>query len=214
VIIDWLRRHWKLNLGVVLIVICLTLWITATSDHCLSKFILKYFSSWSVALGAAAAIILALAAFESIMENRRIRTEDRKRESELRLFDENRHSLEEICNWAENGIAALTPTGVSSSLDFMKMRNTLSIIAAKNISIMDDARSLPSDKLGRELIKIVDKAASDLNEFTGLLNGKKKSIAIEEPEYPSKRDSLKKSFETVIEVASKLKVALKEQIMK
>ena len=211
-IVNWLRKHWKLALGVILLVICLTLWITATSEHWLSKFILKYFSSWSVALSAAAAIILAVAAFESIMENRRIRAEDRKRESELRLFDESRRSLEEICNWAEKGTATLTPAGASSSLDIMDMQDELRTIAAKNISVMDDARSLPNDKLGQELIKKVDKAAFELQEFITFLNSKKQSAAME-PEYAPKRDSLKKSFENVIEVASKLKVALKDQIM-
>lgn len=210
-IVNWLRKHWKLTLGVILLVICLTLWITATSDHWLSKFILKYFNSWSIALSAAATIILAVAAFESIMENRRIRAEERKRESELRLFDENRRSLEEICNWAEKGIAALTSAGASSSLDIMDMQDTLPTIAAKNISIMDDARSLPSDKLGKELIKKVDNAAFDLQEFISFLNSKKQSAA-KEPEYAPKRDYLKKSFENVIEVASKLKVALKTKL--
>lgn len=212
-IIDRLKKHWKLALGVIFLVICLTLWITATSDHWLSKFILKYFSSWSVALGAAAAIILAVAAFESIMENRRIRAEDRKLESELRLFNENRRSLEEICNWAEKGIAALTPVGALSSLDIMEMQDTLPTIAAMNISIMDDARSLPRDKLSDELVKKADKAASDLKEFISFLDKKKQSAA-REPEYAPKRDSLKKAFESVIEVASKLKVALKDQIIK
>lgn len=212
-IINWLRQHWKLTLVVVFLITCLTLWITATSDHWLSKFILKYFDSWSVALGAAAAVILAVAAFESIMENRRIRAADRKRETELRLLDENRRSLEEICNWAEKGIAALTSSGASSSLDILEMQDVLPTIAAKNISIMDDARSLPSDKLGKELIKNVDKAASELKEVISFLDLKKQSAALE-PEYTPKRDSLKKSFTKVIEVASKLKVALKNQIMK
>ena len=207
-IVNWLRKHWKITLGVILVFICLTLWITATSDHRLSKFILKYFNSWSIALSAVATIILAVAAFESIMENRRIRAEERKREFELRLFDENRRSLEEIRDWAEKGIAALTSAGASSSMDIMEMQDTLPTIAAKNISIMDDARNLPSDKFGKELIKKVDKAAFNLQEFISLLNSKKQSAAME-PEYASKRDCLKKSFEKVIEVASKLKVHLR-----
>lgn len=212
-IIDWLRKHWKLALGVVLLVICLTLWITATSDHWLSKFILRYFSSWSVALSAAAAVILAVVAFESIMENRRIRAEDRERESELRLFNESRRSIEEICNWAEKGIAALTPAGAASSLDIMEMQDILPTIAAMNVSIMDDARSLPHDKLRKELIRKVDKAAFDIEEFISFLDKKKQSAPLE-PEYTPKRDSLKESLEKVIEVASKLKVALKDQIIK
>ncbi len=147
------------------------------------------------------------------MENRRIRAEDRERESELRLFDESRRSLEEICNWAEKGTATLTPTGASSSLDIMDMQDVLRTIAAKNISIMDDARSLPNDKLCHELIVKVDKAAYDLKDFISFLDLKKQSASLEQ-DYAPKRDSLKKSFENVIEVASKLKVALKEQLMK
>ena len=93
------------------------------------------------------------------------------------------------------------------------MEDTLPTIAAKNISIMDDARGLPNDKLRIELIKKVDKVVFDLQEFIKFLDLKKQSAAME-PEYVPKRENLKKSFEKVIEVASKLKVALKDQIMK
>lgn len=92
----WLIRYWKLlvaiALFILLVIIGSTIWITITSDHWFSKLILKYFNSWSTALGAAAMVTLAIVAFASIIENRRIRAEERETDSK-------RKTLDGIVNW-------------------------------------------------------------------------------------------------------------------
>lgn len=106
---DWLIKHWKLLVAIALfilfVIIGSTIWITITSDHWFSKLILKYFDSWSIALGAAATVTLAIVAFASIMENRRVRDEDKE-------WDFRRRTLDEIVSWVtEARRCCIPPSG-------------------------------------------------------------------------------------------------------
>ncbi len=72
---------------VALIVLGIGIGISATRDNPLSKFILEFFNDWSIALGAGATVILALVAFRSLAENRRMVKEERQRDRLIRETD-------------------------------------------------------------------------------------------------------------------------------
>ena len=92
----WFRRHWYWAV-IAVIIITAGILTSVFSSYWLCEYILKFFKDWSVALSAGAAIILALAAFWSIRENRRIRYEDRKLNFSLRLLDE-------VRDWAREAV--------------------------------------------------------------------------------------------------------------
>lgn len=63
-----------------LIIIGLAVWVSATSGHQISSFILKFFNDWSTALAAGATLLVAIIAFLSFSEGRRHRNEQMKDE--------------------------------------------------------------------------------------------------------------------------------------
>ncbi len=65
VMLNWLRRHWRWVVAAILIVIACAL-VSAFRSHEVGERILTFFDDWSVALGAGAAVILAVAAFKTI----------------------------------------------------------------------------------------------------------------------------------------------------
>jgi len=96
----WFRRYWYwLLIAVIILIVGIFISIFRTS--CVSTLILNFFDDWSVALGAGAAVILAVTAFRTIKEaNKR---EERRRQDELER--EKRESIDrdlrEIIDWAE-----------------------------------------------------------------------------------------------------------------
>ena len=92
----WLSRYKYWVLAAVTIVTAGAL-ISVFSSYWLCQHILKFFGDWSVALSAGATVILAVAAFKSIKETRRIREEDRELNFKLRLLDE-------VRDWAREAV--------------------------------------------------------------------------------------------------------------
>ena len=68
-LISWLGRHWRITLVSCTIIIGLAIWITATSEHFISKFIIEFLATWAPVFGTVAVIILAVATFSEIRES-------------------------------------------------------------------------------------------------------------------------------------------------
>jgi hypothetical protein len=94
-IYDWVTGHRKLILLVAVFFVLITFIISANSDNPLCRFILDYFDSWSQVFRTLGTLFLALIAYIGIMEERRIREEERD-------LNHKRRSLNEIINWAGN----------------------------------------------------------------------------------------------------------------
>ena len=95
-VVNWFRRHWRINLIACLVVVGLAIWITATSEHFVSTFIIKFLVTWSPAFGAAALVLLAIATVAEISESRQARIMSRKE-----------RALHSLYNWAFASKAAV-----------------------------------------------------------------------------------------------------------
>ena len=77
-LINWLGRHWRITLVSCLVTIGLAIWITATSEHFISEFIIEFLVTWAPVFSTVAVVILAIATFSEIKESRRVRSISRK----------------------------------------------------------------------------------------------------------------------------------------
>ena len=151
--LEWLigNRRWVITAGVILI--ALTVLISVTSENLVSKSILDYFKSWSIVLGTGAAVILAYIAYMSILENRRIRNEDRKLNFRLRLLDE-------VRDWAREAVKlGLLYNSAKNESEMAQMRNMIHDVAKTT-----DAANISAEVFGNELIDPVNRALKVLTK--------------------------------------------------
>lgn len=178
---DSARKYVLLGTGTFLAFAILTVGISAKfnlSNITASpyKFIEDYFDHWSALLSACVTAILAIIAFWSIMENRRIRLEDRHLESE-------RRALSEVIQWAsELQTQILLFPADSISLSDIRLR-TMGLIWRSH------SAALAAGVLGKEF---QDKTNELVDGCKTLLN--LASIALKDPE---KEDTPEKVGEVV-----------------
>ncbi len=164
--------------------------------QCAAKQIFNYFRDWSVVLSATVTLLLAMAAFGAIAENRRIRLED----IDLSSI---KHSLEEILRWCEEAHASLTTTNIYEVQgEQRQMIMKLSMISARTPRIREY-----SEWLGDELPVLVGNAIKSLHLFTEVLKNDVDRILTDSDEDPSSsfidsRDKLRESLEGVLSNAS------------
>jgi hypothetical protein len=94
----WFSRYWYWFV-IAAVIIAAGALISVFRSNPFCESIITFFDDWSVALSAGAAVILALAAFWSIRENRRIRSEERTLNFRLRLLDE-------VRDWTREAVKA------------------------------------------------------------------------------------------------------------
>jgi hypothetical protein len=159
-------------------------------------------------LAPLATLMLAYAAFKTILssnereeqrrqEERRIREEERER-------DFKRRCLDDIQNWAEKGISFLTE-GVSR-YGFVKEESlkVLSPLRAMNKWVMDASRIFAEDDK-KALLKKVDEAAENLKQYCEVLKkGKLSSEGVIQ-----RYNQCLKSFTEVLERIADVKIKLK-----
>lgn len=156
--INWFLKHWKVVIPISIVIIIITIWISLTSEHWRSALILKYFDSWSIALSAAMMFLLALAAFWAIVENRRIRVEEKERESK-------RRRLEEVQRWIYEVVRIKTestsPTG--TDLEWRKRNTDAKVLASKKTYFENEATRLDSefktDNRDEQLVNIIGRVS-------------------------------------------------------
>jgi len=134
-----IKKYLYIGIGVFLVVVFLAAGTTAefklsniTSD--VYSYIEKFFSQWSLALGAAGTIILALSVFFFIYENRR--REEREKEQAI-------HALHDEIHWNLTHIIALR-FKISEMLKYIDERGTVPPEAPFELietRVFDDMRS-------------------------------------------------------------------------
>lgn len=196
---NWVIRNWKVALLVFLIFIILTVWITNTSEHWLSKFILTYFDNWSIALSAGVMLVLAITAFWTIADNRRMRVEEAHRLALLRIRD-----------WAEMISNALGTPTKEILFEEKKSEETLKIQPgmSKTFGILYDAERLEGTLNDR-----VKDAVILLQKYNVRLMGKeqieewKGQLKLQEEIIPIK--SLEEMRDSIIELLTALSDVIK-----
>lgn len=138
---------------VIVAIIAVAILISATRSHPVPKFILDLFNDWSVALSAAAAIILAIIAFSAIMENRRIREEDRVLRHKL-------EALDEISDWTYKTLALTFSIYIPNEQERQKVRALFPIQSLAGASILAAA-----GLFGEEMVKKVSATEEPLHRF-------------------------------------------------
>jgi len=121
---DWLSKHWRWGVIVFLVIVALAAWVTATSKHPVSEFIIEFFKTWSPALSAAAVLFLAIAAFAEIRQSRQARAKDEKIKA-----------LERTEAW----VNSLTQMLSQASLDEPRLSSKLLPFFTSNSTVVADA---------------------------------------------------------------------------
>jgi len=175
--------------------------------QCIANSIFKYFNDWAIVLSATVTLLLAIAAFGAIAENRRIRLEDMELASK-------RCSLDEIRSWAEEAYAALINPGLEDlQTELKKMIQKLAPIAARTLIVRECA-----EWLGGTLSEHVDDAIKSMHPFIDTLNEDVNKIIAIGDEWPTKayidsKEQFRKYLGIVIHVASIQLVSLDSETM-
>lgn len=175
--------------------------------QCIANHIFKYFNDWAIALSATVTLLLAIAAFGAIAENRRIRLEDME-------LAANRRSLDEIRSWAEEAYATIVTPGLEDlQTEQKKMIQRLAPLAARTLIVRECA-----EWLGGSLAEHVDDAVKSMQSFVDVLNEDVYKIIAFGDEWPTKayndsKEQFRKHLDIVIQVASVQRVSLESETM-
>lgn len=179
---DWLTKRRRLILLFTVFFVFITIIISANSDNPLCRFILDYFDSWSQVFRTLGTLFLALIAYIGIMEERRIREEERD-------LNHKRRSLNEIITWAGN------------VREICLMPGSLREQAVVGASIAaGEWATMTAGVFGNAFKSIVEKANTDLVSCAGLTSDAGENVTSE---------LLQKSINAVLEAAYNLKIRYK-----
>lgn len=208
----YFRKNWFPVTAAISAVLILTITIQILKEEacpvympwyqCIANHIFKYFSNWGIVLSATVTLLLAIAAFGTIAENRRIRLEDMELAS-------NRRSLDEIRIWAEEAYADLINPGLEDlQTEQKKMIQKLAPIAARSLIVRECA-----EWLGGDLVERINDALKSMQSFIDVLNEDVNKIIAFGDEWPTKayndsKEQFRESLGTVIHVASIQRVLL------
>ena len=187
----WNREYrYVIAIGIVaFIFLCLAILIQSfKTTNCLATWLFNFLSQWAMVLAASATVLLAAAAFWAIMDNRHSRLKDSKK-----------HSLDQICSWAQDAFRVLSRPGeylVLDAAERFEMRMDLTPIYARSIVTIADA-----NEFGGDLKTKVDSASTRLNAFIEYLGPKRPESVNLSDEW----EQLKNAFLDVIGVASELR---------
>lgn len=125
-------------------------WLQTYAEH-----IYQYFDGWATVLTATTTLLLAVATFMYVWDNRRIQTENKKLENK-------RHALEEIRKWAEETVSLLNPSKreLAPASDLNDLQDIFKIINRKILTALAASKTV-----GGELEQSVDKAVKNIVEF-------------------------------------------------
>lgn len=189
--LEWFVRHRRWIILVCVVVVLLAAIISVTRSHLISRFFLDYFRDWSVALSAGVTLVLAYIAFTSIIENRRMREEDK----ELAF---KRRSLDGILTWAQEiRKQCLMPR--PTELYEYELAQGLQTTSIQNRWVV-----MTAGIFGEDFQAKVDKAAKDLSAYIQALA----PLAQREQDTTS-RNSLMQSLNVVLEAIFKIKLDYK-----
>jgi len=147
---DWFHRYryWIIT-GILLVAAGML--ISGFRGSSFSRFILNFFNDWSIALSAGAAVILAIAAFRSIREGRRIREVEKE-------LDSKRRRLKEVQDWINDVITVKSECAtrvMGDTLERARIGAEVRVILSKKEYIEMEAQRLDSESA--EEIKLVNK---------------------------------------------------------
>ncbi len=100
-ILEWLTKHRRWVITGCVIILIFTILVEVFRSYFWASSILDYFQHWSLALSAGATLALAYIAYISILENRRIREEERERAIKTR-------ALAIVRNWVFDSLELIT----------------------------------------------------------------------------------------------------------
>jgi hypothetical protein len=193
--ISWahLKANWWLKYIVltIVIVVALAVWAQcarSTEDpNLFAKWIYDFLNDWAITIGAAVTLLLAIAAFLAILDNRRGRRLDRRE----RL-------LNEIIDWAENSLAIINkyPTVYFEKLEDLLV--SANVLKAKRHDII-----IKTNSFNQNLKTLVNNAIKELTDFVERADkhatqmGRKQRISVP--------NNLETTLVNVIEEAAKIK---------
>lgn len=163
-------KYWWLIPVAIVTILALAMVVQHTKDTSdIAKWVFVFLDEWSMVLSASATLLLAFTAFWAIMDNRRVRTADRREKL-----------LNDIQNWAESGIVAIAPA--SLQIETNKILNELDLnlrpVAAKTLSVLIDTEKIGGDLQTKVLIvskrlNAIGRAIQDPNKHINIVNARK-----------------------------------------
>jgi hypothetical protein len=190
----WFRRYWYWIVTGILIVAAGML-ISAFREGNFSVFILNFFDDWSIALSAAAALILAIAAFRSIKESRRTREQDRE-------LDSWRRRLDEVQRWINEVVVVKSECsrGTGSNEEWRQRGVKARIVIAINEHIKIEAERIDNKFVSET------KLVNNINRLSSLLE-KHEVTQLSAPDYQQEIEELcTKSLAKISDVKARLKL--------
>lgn len=185
---DLFTANRRITIWVCAFIIILTVLVSVFRNHCVSKFILGYFSDWSIALSAGAAVILLYVVYMSHLQTRRMREEDRETDSK-------KHQLDGILKWAQEVRRELLLPR-SYDLGFYKLR-----LAMGNVAVGDEWAIMTAATFGEDFQKTVRQTTKNLRDYILALSQGEESKA--------RMDALTESLTKVLEAAYEIKTRQK-----
>ena len=157
-ILDWITKNrcWVI-IGCAIIII-FTIIVEAFSNQIWSAAILRYFQHWSLALSAGATLALAYIAYIAILENRRVREEDRVLHHKL-------EALDEIRDWAHQTLLLAFSAYNPNEEWRRKVRALFSVQSLTGASILTAA-----GLFDEEMVKKVSATQDPLLKFERVIN--------------------------------------------
>lgn len=182
------------SLGGALLLLCLFILLNKFPEYAIA------FNTWAMLLVAIGAFV---AVFVSIwLYDRRIKEENRIRQEE-REHDFERRCLNDILDWAQKGVALLVELSPSEN-GYNGRQNLIHLapLRAMNKWVMDASRKFAGDDKKR-LLKKVDEAAENLEQYCEMLEGTRQRSGVVQ-----KHEQCRKDFSEVLERIADLKVKL------
>ena len=151
---DFFTKHRRITIVVCAIILTVTVFVSATPNIRISKFLLAYFRDWSVVFSAVAAVVLLYVVYMSILKARELREEDRE-------LDSKRRQLDDILNWEEHVRRELYLPRSSEIGDYERM------LALESALIRNDWVVMIAQTFGKDFQNTVRQATKYLRAYVG-----------------------------------------------
>jgi len=190
-LLDWFTKHRRVTISIFAILFILSLRVSITRNSYVSKSILTYFSDWSVALSALAALALLYVVYMTLLKTGEMRKEDRE-------LDSKKRQLDEILKWTQDvRRELLVPRDWSGLGDYERM------LHLESVAVGNDWAVMTAQAFGEDFQNTVRQATEDLRGYIWAWAQTPEAVG---SRYDALTNSLKSVLDAVYRIRSKQKL--------
>ncbi len=198
---NWLGKYWPFVLaGAIALFLAIFVQFFRKAERfadtvlqTVSNEIFVFLSDWAIVLSASITLLLVIAAFLSIIENRRLREEERDLDFKKRMLDD-------IMNWVKDVRQRVSEPRILGRESVSELKESLHVPGLEGEWSVEKAKAF-----GEGFADLVGKANQNAFELYGILQEIEKGNEVSWDSVVEPTDVLISSLQSVLESAVKLK---------